>query len=118
MAKRRDPFKLPTPPPPAVNGTIPGNRLPGKHGLMIGELRVEGIVRQAPANPSAHTIAVVVGATKVAYFLHEHDVLADGYVSRITPDAVYFEQNYLSPEGKAATQEVIKHLGKTSEGLR
>jgi hypothetical protein len=110
---KRDPFKLP--PPPSVKGTgsvlegaVGAQLPPGNRGLVISQLRLEGVVRE---NTSQRMIAVVTNETKRAYFLSENDSVYNGVVSKITPDAVYFNENDLDESGRVSTREVIKRLG-------
>jgi hypothetical protein len=110
-AGRRDPFKAWVVPGPvnrvaagAVSGTLPA----GIRGLVISELRLEGTVRQEPANSM---IAVVTNNTKRAYFLRLNDTLYNGVVSKITPEAVYFKENTLDSSGRVATHEVELKVG-------
>jgi len=110
-AGRRDPFR----PPATAN---PGNymvageaavALPaGPRGLVISELRVEGIVREETEN---NMIAVVTNRTRRAYFLKVNDTVHNGAVSKITPEAVYFMENTLDSSGRVATREVVLKLG-------
>ena len=110
---RRDPFKLP--PPPGTAG--PGGALdmaagplpPGTRGLIIGQLKLGGIVRQ---DTTHMMLAVVINPANRAYFLRESDVLFNGVVSKITPDSVRFRENYLDPNGRVQTREVVKRLGQ------
>ena len=110
-AGKRDPFKLPSLSAREVAG-IPegaiGQLPPGTRGLIISQLRVEGVVRENVANKM---IAVVTNETKRAYFLSENDTVYNGVVSKITPDAVYFKENVLDQEGRVSTREVVKKLG-------
>jgi hypothetical protein len=109
---RRDPFSHP--PPPAKGGArvqAEGSSGPlpaGKGGLVISELRLEGIVHQQSNNSM---IAVVANAGNVAYFLRQNDAVFDGVVSKITPDSVTFTERVRQPNGQEATREVIKRLG-------
>jgi hypothetical protein len=111
-AGKRDPFKLPPPPGKEVAGGIPegagGPLPPGTRGLIVSQLRVEGVVRE---NTTNKMIAVVTNETKRAYFLTENDTVYNGVVSKITPDAVYFKENVLDQEGRVSTREVVKKLG-------
>lgn len=111
-AGRRDPFKLPPPPRPAGQGGLldmaGGPLPPGNRGLVIGQLTLKGIVRQDATNVM---LAVVTNYTNRAYFLRVDDVLFNGVVSKITPDAIYFRENYLDPNGRVQTREVVKRLG-------
>jgi hypothetical protein len=112
VAGRRDPFKLPAPVsaagPAGAAETAGGTMPPGSRGLVISQLILEGIVRQDTTNKM---IAVVTNYTKRAYFLRENDALFNGVVSKITPDSVYFNENYLDPNGRVGTREVVKRLG-------
>jgi len=109
---KRDPFKLPPPPgtkgaegiPESAAGPLP----PGTRGLIISQLRLQGVVREETNNKM---IAVVTNETKRAYFLKDNDALYNGVVSKITPDAVYFKENVLDPNGRVSTREVVKRLG-------
>lgn len=105
----RDPFDLPK--PAKAEGKlseVPPSSLPsGTRGLVIGQLKVEGIVREDNSNTM---IAVVTGRTNLAYFLRESDPVYDGVVSKITPDSVYFKENYLDEAGRMNSREVIKRL--------
>jgi hypothetical protein len=87
-----------------VSGSLPA----GIRGLVISELRVEGIVRLESAN---NMIAVVTNYTKRAYFLRVNDTVYNGVVSKITREAVYFMENTLDSSGRVATHEVAIKLG-------
>ncbi len=106
----RDPFKVPQPGRPGegieeIKGPLP----PGTRGLVISQLRLEGIVRQDLTNTM---IAVVVPINvNRAYFLREKDAVYNGVVSKITPDSIYFSENYLSQFGEVKVREVVKRLG-------
>jgi len=110
-AGKRDPFKIPEPAPAktgpggvleAASGALP----PGNRGLLISQLRLEGVVRQATG-----MLAVVTNQSNRAYFLREGDAVYNGVVSRITPDAVFFRENFLDENGRVATRDAIKRLG-------
>jgi hypothetical protein len=108
---RRDPFLLPKETPGAagegemqVSGPLPA----GKRGLLIGQLRLQGVVRQSDSKPM---IAVVSNATNRAYFLREKDEVYNGVVSKITPDSIYFTENFRDASGQMSSREVIKRLG-------
>jgi len=110
-AGRRDPFKSPMAPGSgshAAAGGVSGALPAGIRGLVISELRVEGIIRQESAN---NMIAVVTNYTKRAYFLRVNDTVYNGVVSKITPEAVYFKENTLDSSGRVATHEVAIKLG-------
>ena len=108
---RRDPFKPPVTPSAgthAVAGEVTKALPLGTRGLVISDLRVEGIVRQEAENKM---IAVVTNFTKRAYFLRVNDTVHNGVVSKITPEAVYFKENTLDSSGRVATHEVELKLG-------
>lgn len=109
---RRDPFKLP--PPPGQGGPQDGDGItgplpPGKRGLVIRRLRLEGIVRMDTTN---EMIAVVDTNANRAYFLRENDAVFNGVVTKITPDSVYFRENVLDQQGRVQTREVVKRLSQ------
>jgi hypothetical protein len=117
---RRDPFKLPEYATGkgeggSLEGPRPGEVLPpGKRGLVISQLHVEGVVRQSASNRMTALVVSVNDPRKLAYFLHDSDALYNGVVSKITPDAVYFTENVLDPKGHVTTREVVKRLGSAS----
>jgi len=110
---KRDPFKLPPPPPTGgrVSEGIPESTGPlpaGNRGLVVSQIRLQGVVRQDVSNKM---LAVVTNETKRAYFLTENESVYNGVVSKITPDAVYFKENVLDREGKVTIREVVRRLG-------
>jgi hypothetical protein len=114
-AGKRDPFKLPDAAGGGKSGaegileSAPGGVLPpGIRGLLISQLKLEGVVREQSANKM---IAVVTNDRKLAYFLHENDSVYNGVVSKITPDSIYFKENVLDANGRVTTREVQKRLG-------
>lgn len=115
---KRDPFKLPLEHAgnkanaASVLDSTPGGVLPpGARGLLIGQLKLEGVVREQTANKM---IAVVINDTKRAYFLTENESVYNGVVSKITPDSVSFTENVLDSEGRVTTREVVKKLNPAS----
>jgi Tfp pilus assembly protein PilP len=113
----RDPFKLPSPPVEVVAGTtgeMPGlgPMPPGPRGLIISQLKLEGIVRLGQNHPKL--IAVLANSANRAYFLHENDALYNGVITKITPDSVYFREEIRDGAGKMSSREVIKKLAPES----
>jgi len=111
-AGKRDPFKLPPPPGTAAKAEesileAAGPMPAGNRGLIISQVRLEGIVRQDVSNKM---LAVVTNEARRAYFLTENEGVYNGVVSKITPDAVFFKENVLDRQGKVTTREVIKRL--------
>lgn len=112
---QRDPFREPqTPAPPSgqppVGGgpVITGPLPPGTRGIVIGQAKLEGIVREETGKKM---IAVVtVPTNRAAYFLHENDPLYNGSVSKITIDSVSFKENFVDPEGHPSTREMVLRL--------
>jgi hypothetical protein len=113
LVGRRDPFKLPPAPVPGQAGseemTVTGPLPAGKRGLLVGRLRLEGVVRLDTTNT---LIAVVDTSANRAYFLRENDQLYDGVVGKITPDSVSFKQNVLDTNGRVTVREVVRRLGQ------
>ena len=113
----RDPFKLPptlveVAPGTAGEMTITGPMPPGSRGLIISQLKLEGIVRVGQNNPKL--IAVLANSANRAYFLHENDALYNGVITKITPDSVYFREEIRDGDGKMSSHEVVKKLGPQS----
>jgi hypothetical protein len=102
---KRDPFD------PLLNktvgqvGTGPDRLPPGKAGLMIGTLRLDGLVR----GPNG-MLAVVSNPQQRVYFLREGDRIFDGQVLRITMEAVSFQQTGRDPFGNSLEHEVTRRL--------
>lgn len=104
-AARRDPFR------PLISIKKPSEQLParlpaGKPGLVIGQLTIQGIVR----NLDGKWMAVVDNKTKRSYFLYERDELYNGVVTSITPDSVTFEERSIDGAGRTRTREVVKRM--------
>ena len=83
------------------------NLPPGKAGLQVSTLRLDGIVRS-----SAGMIAVVSNPQARTYFLREGDQLYDGRVDKIAMDGVSFHEL-----GKDAFGKPVERSG-TKENLR
>jgi len=99
---KRDPFE------PLVNerrevahGPLP----PGKAGLIIASVRVDGAVR-APSG----MIAVVSNPEQRVYFIREGDKLYDGDVEKIGLDGVTFKENSKDAFGKPVERIVTKRI--------
>ncbi len=107
---RRDPFSPLLAKEAAGNGT-PLNLPPGKPGLMIGNLHIDGIV-----NGPNGMIAIVSNPQQRVYFLRQGDHLYDGQVEHITMDGISFHQTGKDPFGNAVEREVAKRLNSTSPG--
>ncbi len=104
LSARRDPFN------PLLGAQRPGGELPehlppGKAGLVVSTLRVDGLVR----GPNG-MIAVVSNPQQRVYFLREGDQLYDGRVERITLQAVAFHEVGKDAFGKPVERQVVKRL--------
>lgn len=81
------------------------NLPPGKAGLMISALRLDGIVR-APNG----MIAVVTNPQQRTYFLRDGDQLYDGRVDKISMDSVSFHEIGKDAFGKPIERQVNKRI--------
>lgn len=104
---RRDPF-APLLGRETSGGSSLPNLPPGKPGLLIGSLRIDGIV----SGPSG-MIAIVSNTQDRVYFLREGDHLYDGQVEHITMAGISFHQSGKDPFGNAVEREVAKRLNST-----
>ena len=101
---RRDPFD-PLLNKPAQGSGTPQNLPPGKAGLVVGTLRIDGIVGGAHG-----MIAIVSNPQQRVYFLREGDKLYDGSVQHITIEAVSFQEVGKDAFGKPLERQVTKRL--------
>src|SRR5277367_2663779 len=101
---RRDPFESLTSRQDAAAKTA-ANLPPGKPGLQIGTLRLDGIVR----SPNG-MIAVVTNPQARTYFLREGDKLYDGQVEKIAMDGVSFHEIGKDAFGKPVERQVNKRI--------
>ena len=99
---RRDPFESLL---GRQGGKAPLNLPPGKLGLQVSTLRLDGIVR-APNG----MIAVVSNPQARTYFLREGDRLYDGSVEKISMDGVSFHEEGKDAFGKPVEHQVNKRI--------
>jgi Tfp pilus assembly protein PilP len=101
VAAKRDPFQ------PLVSDTKPshGPLPPGKAGLIIGTVHVDGTVK----SPSG-MMAVVSNEERRVYFIREGDKLYDGDVEKIGLDGVTFKENSKDAFGKPVERMVTKRI--------
>ncbi len=114
----RDPFRLPPPPRAALeenDSKLAVNRPPGPRGLLIGQLKLRGVVRDSTTHKM---IALVTNSNNRAYFLREGEAVYDGVMSKITPDAVYFKQNVFDAKREVHSREVVKTLNPAAGEVR
>src|SRR5271165_1237537 len=81
------------------------NLPPGKAGLQVASLRLDGIVR----SPNG-MIAVVTNPQSRTYFLREGDQLYDGKVEKIAMDSVSFHEMGKDAFGKPVERQVNKRI--------
>lgn len=100
----RDPFRsLAAKPDEAGSGqALP----PGKRGLVITNLSVDGIVIM----PTEKIAVVNMRGRNRAYFLRERDEVYNGYVVRITEDGVTFRERATDAFGQTFEREVTKTI--------
>src|SRR6266850_2594327 len=103
---RRDPFE-------SLVGRQQGkgapNLPPGKAGLQVSTLRLDGIVK----SPNG-MIAVVSNPQARTYFLREGDHLFDGSVEKISMDGVSFHEEGKDAFGKPMERQVNKRIYSSS----
>jgi len=107
---RRDPFEsLVSRQQNAANAQK--NLPPGKAGLQVSTLRLDGIVK-APNG----MIAVVTNPQLRTYFLREGDQLYDGRVEKIAMDGVSFHEMGKDAFGKPVERQVNKRIYSSTPG--
>lgn len=100
---RRDPFTALISERKAATG--PSNLPPGKGGLVISTVRVDGTVRSGN-----EMIAVVSNPDEHVYFVREGDHLYDGDVEKIGIDGVTFKEDSKDAFGKTVERIVTKRI--------
>jgi Tfp pilus assembly protein PilP len=100
MTGKRDPFFS-----PVVQQVSASGCSTGKKCLEIGQINLRGVVKSEDG-----FIAVVTNSLNKAYFLREKDPVFNGYVVRITGDAVVFQETVQDKLGKPLTREVTKRI--------
>lgn len=105
---RRDPFDTLLSKARAGNDP-PENLPPGKAGLIVETLRINGIV-----NSPTGMIAVVANSQGRVYFLRDGDKLYDGAVQKITLDGITFTETGKDAFGKPLERTVTKNLYQIS----
>ena len=101
---RRDPFESLIGRKQAQDA-LAKNLPPGKAGLQVGTLRLDGIVKSVNG-----MIAVVANPQQRTYFLREGDQLYDGKVDKISMEGVTFHEEGKDAFGKPVEREVNKRL--------
>lgn len=104
---RRDPFDTLLTKARATNAP-PENLPPGKAGLVVDTLRINGIIH----SPNG-MLAIVSNSQQRVYFLREGDKLYDGDVEKISLDAINFHEVGKDAFGKPLERTVTKRLYPT-----
>jgi hypothetical protein len=100
LVGKRDPFA------PLINDKKDAVHLPpGKAGLVIATVRVDGAVRSGTT-----MIAMVSNPEQSVYFIREGDRLYDGDVEKIGLDGVTFKENSKDAFGKPVERIVTKRI--------
>jgi Tfp pilus assembly protein PilP len=101
VVAKRDPFV------PLVSDKKTGGPAlpPGKAGLVIATVRVDGTVKAASG-----MLAVVTNPDQRTYFIREGDRLYDGDVEKIGLDGVTFKENSKDAFGKPVERLVTKRI--------
>ena len=101
---RRDPF-APLITKEQTGPSVPSHLPPGKAGLMVSTLRVDGVVRGATG-----MLVLVSNPQQRVYFLRQGDRLYDGVVETISMDGVSFKEMSKDPFGKPIERVVTKRI--------
>ena len=101
-ANKRDPF---VPLISQEKGGGKGNLPPGKAGLVVGTVRVDGTVRS-----QGSMIAVVTNPEQRVYFIRQGDHLYDGDVEKIDMDGVTFRVNSKDAFGRPIERVITKRI--------
>lgn len=101
---RRDPFESLVGRQQAQSAAAK-NLPPGKAGLQVSTLRLDGVVRSANG-----MIAMVTNPQSRTYFLREGDQLYDGKVEKIAMDGVSFHEMGKDAFGKPVERQVNKRI--------
>jgi len=104
-AGRRDPFRSLLGGFEEEDERIGQARPPGLPGMMVEELRVEGII-QTPSG----ILAFVQGRDNLSYIIRPGTKLYNGEVKEILPDKVVFRQQAEDPKQTRPYEEVVREL--------
>lgn len=110
VVHKRDPFQ-PLVNVKATGPEIPLNLPPGKAGLQISTIKIDGTV-----NSPNGMIAVASNPQRRVYFIREGDHLYDGRVEKISMGEVVFQQVSKDAFGRPVERQVSKRIYPTSAG--
>jgi Tfp pilus assembly protein PilP len=112
VAAKRDPFNALI--SQKKDNAAAANLPPGKAGLQVGTVRVDGTVRSG----DGMMIAVVSNPEEHVYFVREGDRLYDGDVEKISLDGVTFRENSKDAFGKPVERVVTKRIYASAGALQ
>jgi Tfp pilus assembly protein PilP len=104
-AGRRDPFRSLLDGMQEEEAGVTKVRPPGLPGMLVEELRVEGII-QTPSG----ILAFVQGRDNLSYVIRPGTRLYNGEVKEILPDRVVFRQQVDDPKQIRPYEEVVREL--------
>jgi len=104
-AGRRDPFRSLLAGFEEEDEGIVKVRPPGLPGMLVDELRVEGVID----TPSG-ILAFVQGRDNLSYIIRPGTKVYDGEVKEILPDRVIFKRQVNDPKQLRPYEEVVKEL--------
>jgi len=104
-AGRRDPFRSLLEGMQEEEAGVTKVRPPGLPGMLVEELRVEGII-QTPSG----ILAFVQGRDNLSYVIRPGTRLYNGEVKEILPDRVVFRQQVDDPKQIRPYEEVVREL--------
>lgn len=109
--RRRDPFRsLVIRPDDLLARNLP----PGKRGLLVQQLTVDGIVR----TPAGRLAVVNMQGKDRAFFLRAGDELYDGTVGEVREDSVVFRVTSVDAFGNRYQRSVVKPLSVANGNSR
>ncbi|MGH9525161.1 MAG: hypothetical protein ACRD2F_00685 [Terriglobales bacterium] len=103
---RRDPFHSLIPKASSGKPGAPTNRPPGRAGLEIGQLTVQGLALGGPTG----SVALVAGRSGGTYFLRPGEHIFDGVVLRLTPNGIWFRRTKVVSNGQVAGQQTFRAI--------
>jgi hypothetical protein len=104
IVEKGDPFTVPIKAPPSTTASAK-DLPPGQAGLLVSQADLQGIVKMSGGNR-----AVIHGPSDRTYFLKVNDKVYNARVTKVTDDAIYFEETTVDPLGKTTKREIVKTL--------
>lgn len=111
----RDPFHSLIPPAGSGKGRAATDRPPGRAGLEIAKLSIQGVALGGPTG----NVALVASASGETYFLRPGEDIFDGMVLRLTPNGIWFRRTKAVATGQAVGAQTFRGIDpqtQTGEG--